>query len=350
MAARPFALTQVKLTESLFTQKRDRMLAYARGYGGEADVFAGPDRVLSIFRANAGLDTKGAQAVGSWESGTGYLRGHYAGHFMSMLSQAYAGTGDEIFKQKLDYIVRGSGGVPGRAGGVSAAAHARSAGRFGGALRLRGSPIGLAEHVAIPTGVVSGLRDFTIALWINPAQYDRTHLSDARANADQATLYNGTAVFDFGQPNPQFAEPALSRMYLTVRAGNDKPVPRFAITTSGVNGEQRLDAAEPLAVDRWTHVADDAIGVLGDALHRRRAGRDELRHDALARGPRRDDGQLARPLPVSAAQRFVSQRAARRVPDLRSRADAGRCAISNGVRRRHDGRRRQCLVVPLRRD
>ena len=65
----------------------------------------------------------------------------------------------------------------------------------------------------MPTGVVNGLGDFTIALWINPAQYDRTHLSDARANADQATLYNGTAVFDFGQPNPQFAEPALARMY-----------------------------------------------------------------------------------------------------------------------------------------
>ena len=102
----PFALSQVKLAESLFTQKRDRMLAYARGYGGEADVLAGPDRVLSIFRANAGLDTKGAQPVGEWENGTGYLRGHYAGHFMSMLAQAYAGTGDAVFKQKLDYIVR----------------------------------------------------------------------------------------------------------------------------------------------------------------------------------------------------------------------------------------------------
>ena len=64
-AVRPFALTQVKLAESLFTQKRDRMLAYARGYGGDSDVFAGPDRVLSIFRANAGLDTKGAQPSGA---------------------------------------------------------------------------------------------------------------------------------------------------------------------------------------------------------------------------------------------------------------------------------------------
>ena len=121
---RPFALTQVKLAESLFTQKRDRMLAYARGYGGDADVFAGPDRVLSIFRANAGLDTKGAQPVGSWENGTGYLRGHYAGHFMSMLAQAYAGTGDAIYKQKLDYIVRGLAECQDALAGVGAKADA----------------------------------------------------------------------------------------------------------------------------------------------------------------------------------------------------------------------------------
>ncbi len=252
---RPFALTQVKLTESLFTQKRDRMLAYARGYGGDADVFAGPDRVLSIFRANAGLDTKGAQPVGSWENGTGYLRGHFAGHFMSMLAQAYASTGDAIYKQKLDYIVRGLAECQDALAAAARKPTPRETGKFGRAVRLSGSPIGLAEHVSLPAGVVSGLRDFTIALWINPSQYDRAQLSDGRPTVDPATLYNGTAIFDFGKPNPQFAEPALTRMYLTIRAGNDKPVPRFAITTSGANGEQRLDAAQPLAVDRWTHVA-----------------------------------------------------------------------------------------------
>ncbi|HEX6047832.1 MAG TPA: beta-L-arabinofuranosidase domain-containing protein [Gemmatimonadaceae bacterium] len=251
----PFALTRVKLTESLFTQKRDRMLAYARGYGGDSDVFAGPDRVLSIFRANAGLDTKGARPVGSWENGTGYLRGHYAGHFMSMLAQAYAGTGDEIFKRKLDYIVRGLAECQDALAAAARRPTARSEGRFGGALRLTGSPIGLAEHVSLPAGVVSGLTDFTIALWINPAQYDRAQLSDSRPNVDPAALYNGTAVFDFGRPNPQFADPALARMYLTVRANNDKPLPRFAITTRGVDGEQRLDATQPFPIDRWTHVA-----------------------------------------------------------------------------------------------
>src|ERR1043165_2617421 len=170
---RPFALTQVKLAESLFTQKRDRMLAYARGYGGDADVLAGPDRVLSIFRANAGLDTKGAQPVGSWENGTGYLRGRFAGHFMSMLSQAYAGTGDAIFKQKLDYIVRGLAECQEALAAAARKPTPRDAGKFGRALRLSGSPIGLAEHVSLPANVVSGLHDFTIALWINPQQYDQ---------------------------------------------------------------------------------------------------------------------------------------------------------------------------------
>ena len=257
---RPFALTQVKLTESLFTEKRDRILRYARGYGSDSDVFAGPDRVLSIFRANAGLDTKGAEPVGSWENGTGYLRGHFAGHFMSMLSQAYAGTGDAIFKQKLDYIVAGLAECQDALAAAARKPTPRDAGKFGGALRLSGSPIGLAEHVSIPAGVVRGLRDFTIALWINPQQYDRARLSDSRPNVDPASLYNGTAIFDFGSPNPQFAEPALSRMYLTIRAANDKPVPRFAITTSGANGEQRLDATQPLAVDRWTHIAITRAG------------------------------------------------------------------------------------------
>jgi uncharacterized protein len=259
-AVRPFALTQVKLVESLFTQKRDRMLMYARGYGGDANVFAGPDRVLSIFRTNAGLDTKGAQPVGSWENGTGYLRGHYAGHFMSMLAQAYAGTGDEIYKQKLDYIVRSLAECQDALASAAQKPTPRASGKFGGALRLTGSPIGLAEHVALPAGVVSGLRDFTVAFWINPAMYDPQRLSDPRAGADQAPLTAGTAVFDFGNPNPQYGEPALSRMYFTVRASNNNPVPRFAITTTGATGEQALDARQALPIDRWTHVAITRAG------------------------------------------------------------------------------------------
>lgn len=250
----PFALTQVKLTDSIFTQKRDRLLAYARGYGG-TEVWGGPDRILSIFRANAGLDTKGAQPVGDWESGTGYLRGHFAGHFMSMLAQAYAGTGEPLFKQKLDYIVDGLAECQEALAAAAKLPTPRVSGRFGNALRLSGSPIGLAEHVSMPAGVLQGVRDFTIALWISPALYDRSQLPDQRREADPATLTNGTAIFDFGSPNAQYAEPALARMYLTIRASNEVPVPRFAITTTGAEGEQRVDASRALPVDRWTHVA-----------------------------------------------------------------------------------------------
>ena len=70
----------------------------------------------------------------------------------------------------------------------------------------------------------------------------------------------------------------------------------------------------------------------------------------VARRPRRDHRQLARPLPVSAAQRLVSQRAARRIPDLRSRAVAGRCALADDVGRRRDqGRQRRCGIASTRR-
>src|SRR3954468_12919715 len=106
---------------------------------------------------------------------------------MSMLAQAYAGTGDAIYKQKLDYIVRGLAECQDALAAAARKPTPREAGKFGRALRLSGSPIGLAEHVSIPAGVVSGLRDFTIALWINPAQYDGARLPDDKPNADSAT-------------------------------------------------------------------------------------------------------------------------------------------------------------------
>ena len=249
---RPFGLTDVTLGESLFTGKRDRMLNYGRNYGGDTEL-AGPDRMLRNFRATAGLDTKGAQPPGSWENGTGYLRGHYAGHFMSMLAQAYASTGDEIYKRKLDYMVAGLAECQDALAAAARQPTPRAEGKFGKALRLTGSPLGHAEHVSLPEGVVSGLSDFTIATWINLSLYDRAALSDPKA--DPAVLNNGVALFDFGSANGEFAAAPLSRMYLVVRVANDKPVPRFAITTKGVEGEQQIEGTSALPTDQWTHVA-----------------------------------------------------------------------------------------------
>src|SRR3954451_12641144 len=81
-SVRPRALADVKLASPLFTAKRDLMLSFARGY----DI----DRLLQVFRANAGLPTLGAVAPGGWEGldgeANGNLRGHFTGHFLSMLS------------------------------------------------------------------------------------------------------------------------------------------------------------------------------------------------------------------------------------------------------------------------
>jgi len=260
-SVRPFGLTQVRLGEGLFQQKRDRMLNYARNYGSDTDIFAGPDRLLSIFRADAGLDTKGAEPVGSWENATGYLRGHYAGHFMTMLAQAYAGTGDEVYKEKLDYMIGALAECQATLAATAALPTPRVPGRHGRALRLSGSPLGLAEHVRLPEGIMDGLNDFTIATWAKPALYDPEALSDRRG--DPQSITNHSALFSFGGPNPEYAEAPLAHMYFTVRVSNEAPVPRFAITTSGRDGEQVLDGTEALPIDEWTHIAVTRSGDTG---------------------------------------------------------------------------------------
>ncbi|MEV6035753.1 beta-L-arabinofuranosidase domain-containing protein [Nonomuraea sp. NPDC052116] len=98
---KPFANSQVTLGASLFTANRDRILTFLRSYSA--------DRMLANFRANAGLDTLGAQPPGGWDDATGNLRGHYSGHFLSALALAYAGSGDAFYKNKVDYMVTALG-------------------------------------------------------------------------------------------------------------------------------------------------------------------------------------------------------------------------------------------------
>ena len=118
---RPFPLSQVTVDESIFTRAQQQMLRFARAYPA--------DRMLAVFRTNAGLPTNGAQPPGGWE-GPGHpseeawgpddypgkdapranlLRGHFAGHFLSMLSNAYASTGEVAIKEKLDVMVNALG-------------------------------------------------------------------------------------------------------------------------------------------------------------------------------------------------------------------------------------------------
>jgi hypothetical protein len=155
---RPFANTEVSLGPSLFTANRDRILTYARSYP--------VDRVLAVFRANAGLDTLGAQPPGGWETFDGNLRGHYAGHFLSCLALAYAGSGESLFKERLDTMVSALGQCQDAlAATVGGRPIGRVPGRLGNAVKLAGA----SQHVALPAGILNGLSDATIALWVNPA-------------------------------------------------------------------------------------------------------------------------------------------------------------------------------------
>jgi hypothetical protein len=142
---RPFDLGQVTLGDSVFREKRDRLLHFAREYGpsvvaGVRDDQRGPDRMLRSFRVNAGLDHKGASPIGSWETPDGNLRGHYTGHFLTLLAQSWVSTGEQIFKDKLDYMVTALGECQDALAAAANRPTPRVPGRSGTAVRLTTSP------------------------------------------------------------------------------------------------------------------------------------------------------------------------------------------------------------------
>ncbi|KAI0977266.1 hypothetical protein F4678DRAFT_412339 [Xylaria arbuscula] len=94
---RPFALNQVELGNGLMQQKRDRIKAFLRSYDER--------KFLVLFNNQAGRpNPKGVTPPGGWEDG-GLLSGHWTGHFMSALSQAYVDQGEQVFKTKLDWMI-----------------------------------------------------------------------------------------------------------------------------------------------------------------------------------------------------------------------------------------------------
>ncbi len=95
-AAEPFAMTDVRLLDGPF---RDAMVR------NEKYLLAlEPDRFLHTFRVNVGLPSS-AKPYGGWEGPTVEIRGHALGHYVSALALTYASTGDERFKQRVNYIV-----------------------------------------------------------------------------------------------------------------------------------------------------------------------------------------------------------------------------------------------------
>jgi Alpha-L-arabinofuranosidase B, catalytic/Alpha-L-arabinofuranosidase B (ABFB) domain/Concanavalin A-like lectin/glucanases superfamily/Lamin Tail Domain len=115
----------------------------------------------------------------------------------------------------------------------SGATGPRVPGKIGNAVRLSGS----GEYVQLPTGIVSGLHDFTISTWVNPSQ-----------NSAWSRL------FDFGTGTNNY-------MFLTMSAGGG-PL-RFAITTNGNGSEQQLTAPGTLPLNTWSHVAVTLSGTTG---------------------------------------------------------------------------------------
>ncbi|KMS75338.1 glycosylase [Streptomyces viridochromogenes] len=224
----PFALDDVALRPGLFADKRQLMLDHARGY----DV----NRLLQVFRANAGLSTGGAVAPGGWEGldgeANGNLRGHYTGHFLTMLSQAYAGTGEQVFIDRIRTMVGALTEV--RAALRKDPAVLSVSGKFGTAAEnVRGS----YQYVDLPAAVLGGASAITLSAWVKP-----TH--DA----------NWTRVFDFGNNNTRY-------MYLAAR--NAAGVPRFALTTNGPGGEQGIDGTAALPLNQWSHLAVTIAGGTG---------------------------------------------------------------------------------------
>ncbi|WP_327595971.1 beta-L-arabinofuranosidase domain-containing protein [Streptomyces chartreusis] len=227
-SVQPFALDDVALRPGLFADKRQLMLDHARGY----DV----NRLLQVFRANAGLATGGAVAPGGWEGldgeANGNLRGHYTGHFLTMLAQAYAGTGEQVFTDRIGTMIGALTEVRAALRGDPAVLSV--AGRFGTAAEnVRGS----YRYVDLPAAVLGGAPAITLSAWVKPAH-------DA----------NWARVFDFGDNDTRY-------LYLAARNANG--VPRFAITSSGPGGEQGLDGTAALPLGRWSHLAVTVGGGTG---------------------------------------------------------------------------------------
>ncbi|HKT48197.1 MAG TPA: beta-L-arabinofuranosidase domain-containing protein [Candidatus Acidoferrales bacterium] len=93
----PFPIAQVRLLDGPFKKQMDInnrwMLALPA------------DRLLHTFRVNAGLPSK-AEPLGGWEKPDCELRGHLVGgHYLSACALAYAGTGNDAFKQRGDEMV-----------------------------------------------------------------------------------------------------------------------------------------------------------------------------------------------------------------------------------------------------
>lgn len=107
------------------------------------------------------------------------------------------------------------------------------AGRIGNAVNLSGT----SQYVSVPAGVLAGASACTIATWVR-----------------LDTITNWARIFDFGTGT-------TANMFLT--ASSSTGTARFAITSSGAGGEQRVNAPAAIPAGAWTHVAVTLSGGTG---------------------------------------------------------------------------------------
>jgi len=93
-AAEYFPLDQVRLLDSPFQQAQERNLEYV--------LALEPDRLLAPYLTEAGLEPR-AEPYGNWESSG--LNGHIGGHYLTALSLAWAATGRQDLRERLDYML-----------------------------------------------------------------------------------------------------------------------------------------------------------------------------------------------------------------------------------------------------
>ena len=96
LKARPFSLSQVRLTAGYSKQAQDANMRYL--------LALDHDRLLHNFRVTAGLPSN-AKGLGGWESTSCGLRGHFTGHYLSACAQMYAATGEVKLKKRAELMV-----------------------------------------------------------------------------------------------------------------------------------------------------------------------------------------------------------------------------------------------------
>jgi hypothetical protein len=108
-----------------------------------------------------------------------------------------------------------------------------AAGKSGNAVSLDGTN----DYLALPTGALTDLSDFTIATWV--------YLNSST---------NWARLFDFGSGTGRY-------MYLVPKSGSG--VVRFAVTVDGGYGEQFINGSAALPTGQWVHVAVTLSGTTG---------------------------------------------------------------------------------------